>query len=67
MTAHIYDPKGSPKQDVLRVSVHEHDIQSLLERYPKLTRTEVVDIIGRHGPMRLAVEDELKKLSALKR
>jgi hypothetical protein len=53
--------------DMLRVSSHEHEIQLLLEKYPKLTRTEVVQMIDRHGPMRASVESELEKLSATKR
>ena len=53
--------------DWLRVSVHEHEIQSLMEQYPKLTRTEVVDVIGRQGPVRSAVESELQRLSSAKR
>jgi hypothetical protein len=57
--------RETPKE--LRVSVHEHDIQSLLGRFPKLTRTEVVDVIGRIGPMRGAVEAELERISATKR
>ena len=51
----------------LRVSVHEHEIQALQERYPKLTRSEVLDIIGRKGPMRDEVESELERISAIKR
>ena len=51
----------------LRVSVHEHEIQALQQRFPKLTRTEVVDIIGRKGPMRAEVESELERVSATKR
>ena len=53
--------------NALRVSVHEHDIQSLMERFPKLTRTEVVDVITRAGPLRGAVESELERISATKR
>lgn len=51
----------------LRVSVHEHEIQALQERFPKLSRTEVLDIIGRKGPMRAEVESELERVSAIKR
>ena len=51
----------------LRVSSHEHDISELQERYPKLTRSEVLDIIGRKGPMRDEVESELERISAIKR
>jgi hypothetical protein len=57
----------TPMNDLLRVSVHEHDIRSLMEQYPMLTRTEVVDVIGRHGPFRSAVESELHRISAAKR
>jgi len=60
-------PDTSRHENNLRVSVHEHDIQSLLQDYPMLARTEVVDVIARHGPMRAAVEFELARLSALKR
>ena len=56
-----------PRSDELRVSVHEHDIQLLMGQFPKLTRTEVVDVIGRHGPMRASVESELERISAAKR
>jgi hypothetical protein len=38
-----------------------------MEQYPKLTRTEVVDVIGRHGPFRSTVELELGRISAAKR
>ena len=57
----------TPRKDLLRVSVHEHDIQELLGTYPKLSRAEVMDVIARHGPMRSAVESELEKISATKR
>ena len=50
-----------------RVSVHEHEIQSLQDLYPKLTRTEIVDLITRTGPIRGAVEAELERISATKR
>jgi len=53
--------------DFLRVSIHERDIQLLMGQYPKLTRTEVVDVIGRHGPFRTAVESELGRISSAKR
>ena len=53
--------------DVLRVTSHEHEIRLLLQKYPKLTRTEVVQVIDRRGPMRAAVETELDKISAAKR
>jgi len=66
MTAQIR-MNENPNSDWLRVSVHEHDIQLLMGQYPKLTRTEVVDVIGRHGPFRTAVESELERISAAKR
>ena len=55
------------RNDVLRVSVHEHEIQGLMRQFPKLTRTEVVDVIGRVGPMRATVEETLAKISDAKR
>ena len=53
--------------DGIWVSGHEHEIQLLLEKYPKVSRTEVVDVIDHRGPMRASVEAELEKLSTLKR
>ncbi len=52
---------------MLRVTTHEHDMQSLMSQYPKLTRTEISDIVTRHGPMRATVEAELESVSRLKR
>jgi len=66
MTAHI-PMQDISRSDQLRISVHEHEIQLLMEQFPKLTRTEVLDVIGRSGPMRAAVELELERLSAAKR
>ena len=57
----------SSKRDMLRVTLHEHEVQSLMEQFPKLTRTEISDIVTRQGPMRAAVEAELEKISRLKR
>lgn len=51
----------------LRVSSHEHELLLLLEKYPKLSRTEVIRAIEHYGPMRAAVEMELDRVSALKR
>ena len=65
MTARI--PMTEQNSDFLRVSIHEHDIQLLMGQYPKPTRTEVVDVIGRHGPFRTVVESELERISAAKR
>ena len=56
-----------PRKDLLRVSVHEHEVQELLGEYPKLSRAEVMDVIARNGPIRSAVEAELEKISATKR
>jgi hypothetical protein len=53
--------------DLLRVSSHEHEIALLMEKYPKLTRTEVIQVIDHRGPMRDAVESELDRLSTVKR
>lgn len=52
---------------MLRVTLYEHDMQSLMQMFPKLTRTEIADIVSRHGPMRAAVEAELERISRLKR
>lgn len=57
----------TPRSDGLRVSVHEHEIQLLMDQYPKLTRTEVVDVIGSRGPVRSDVESELQRISTTKR
>ena len=58
---------NSSRNDLLRVSLQEHDVQSLMDEYPKLTRTEISDIVRRHGPVRAAVVAELGRISALKR
>ena len=52
---------------MLRVTLLEHDLQSLMEQFPKLTRTEISDVVTRHGPLRAAVEDELENISRVKR
>jgi hypothetical protein len=67
MGTHPPMTRDTSAEHVLRVSSHEHEIQSLMERFPKLTRTEVADVIGRTGPMRGVVEAELEKISAAKR
>ena len=54
-----------PKRE-LRVSLREPDVRELMEEFPKLTRTEITDTVSRHGPMRVEVEAELRRLSALK-
>ncbi len=54
-----------PKRD-LRVSLRESDVEELMREFPKLTRTEITDAVTRHGPMRVDVEAELKRLSKLK-
>ena len=52
---------------MLRVTLHEQDVRLLMEQFPKLTRTEISDIVARHGPMRGAVEVELERVSRFKR
>jgi hypothetical protein len=54
-------------EEVLRVSLHGTEILSLMARYPKLTRTEITDVVTRAGPMRVDVDRELTRLSSLKR
>jgi hypothetical protein len=52
---------------MLRVSLLEQDINELMSRYPKLSRTEICDVITREGPMRNTVEAVLDRLSNGKR
>lgn len=51
------------KSATLRVMLQEDEVRELLERFPKLTRTEITDVISRTGPMRSAVETELMRIS----
>jgi hypothetical protein len=51
----------------LRVTLQERDVQELLSRFPMLSRTEISDVVTRHGPMRDTVEAELERISARKR
>jgi hypothetical protein len=55
------------RADGLRVSLQERDLADLMERYPKLTRTEIADVISGCGPLRNDVEEELERLSLRKR
>ena len=57
----------STHNEMIRVTLHERDVQSLMAQYPKLTRTEISDVVARHGPMRGIVEAMLEKISAIKR
>lgn len=62
------DPRTTdPRTEGLRVSLREADIGELVARFPKLSRTEITDIISTAGPMRTAVERELTRVSATKR
>ena len=54
-------------EDLLRVTLHGTEVLSLMARYPKLTRTEITDVVTRVGPMRADVEKELTRLSNAKR
>jgi uncharacterized protein (DUF433 family) len=54
-------------EDVLRVTLQGTEVLSLMARYPKLTRTEITDVVTRMGPMRTHVEQELTRLSSFKR
>jgi hypothetical protein len=54
-----------PKRDI-RVSLREPDIVELMQEFPKLTRTEITDAVTIQGPMRVAVEAELRRLSGIK-
>ena len=54
-----------PKRD-MRVTLRETDILELMQEFPKLTRTEITDAVTNHGPMRVDVEVELRRLSSIK-
>ena len=60
-------PDKNPTSHELRVSLQEHDLADLMHRFPKLTRTEIADVISARGPMRRDVEGELERLSRTKR
>ena len=51
----------------LRVTLSDASLKELMERFPMLARTEIADVIQRHGPMREVVESELKRISSRKR
>jgi hypothetical protein len=51
---------------VLRVSLREPELEELMAMYPKLSRTEISDVITRYGPMRRDVEGQLALLSSRK-
>ena len=51
----------------LRVTLSDSSLKELMERFPKLARTEIADVIQRHGPMRETVEEELYRISSGKR
>jgi len=55
------------RNPMLRVTLQEHEVLSLMAQFPKLSRTEIADIVARHGPMRAAVESELARVSSFKR
>jgi len=51
----------------LRVTLSDASLRELMERFRMLARTEITDVIQRHGPMREVVESELQRISARKR
>jgi hypothetical protein len=51
----------------LRVTLSDASLKELMERFPKLARTEIADVIQVHGPMRETVEEELYRISNGKR
>lgn len=55
------------KAATLRVMLQEDEVVELMTTFPKLSRTEITDVISRTGPMRSAVESELDRISRLKR
>jgi hypothetical protein len=54
-----------PKRE-MRTSLHEWDIVELMNAYPKLSRTEVMDAVAKYGPLRVDVEAALSRLSERK-
>jgi len=59
-------PQDSPDR-WLRVSLQDSDVRDLMDQFPKLSRTEIVDVITREGPLRHKVEAELARVSDAKR
>ncbi len=57
----------NPAFAVLRVNQREPEVRELAQQFPMLSRTEISDVIQRCGPMRVAVEAELVRLSGCKR
>jgi hypothetical protein len=55
------------KAATLRIAIQHDEVLELMERFPKLSRTEITDVISRMGPMRSAVEAELARISREKR
>ena len=51
----------------LRVTLTDGSLRELMEKFPKLSRTEIADIVSSHGPMRETVEAELVRISSRKR
>lgn len=66
MTATMKDDPTSSGR-FLRVTLQERDMQELMANFPMLSRTEISDVVSRHGPMRDRVEAELKRISSGKR
>lgn len=54
------------RRGLLRVTLQEPEIRDLMAQFPKLSRTEISDVISRKGPMRHDVETELTVLSSRK-
>jgi len=50
----------------LRVTLNDSSLKELMDRFPKLARTEIADVITHHGPMREVVEEELQRISSRK-
>ena len=61
------DDDSSSSGRFLRVTLQERDLAELMAQFPKISRTEICDVVARFGPMRLAVERELERISAGKR
>lgn len=63
----MVDDSTLPGRGALRVTQQDSVIRDLMEKFPMLSRTEISDVIARHGPMRVNVEAELGRLSSRKR
>jgi hypothetical protein len=55
------DDPNKKKEDALRVSLQQHEVRYLCEKFGVIAPV-VEDVIKSHGPMRVDVERELQRL-----